>query len=149
MVVDIGIINERIKERRLACNYTLLDVANKLGVQEATVQRYESGEIKNIKNETILELSKMFKCSPMYLLGWDDSGQTRKDTTYFLDQKLAQIGYKIDGDPTEGYLWIEYPDGTLEVSQQDLQDLDMSSSSYLKFKLEELKEKNIKNFRKK
>ena len=72
----------------------------------------------------------------------------QNDTTYFLEQKLAQIGYSISGIE-EGYIWINYPDGTLEVTGDELKELDESSSSYLKFKLEELKEKNIKDFRKK
>ena len=54
-------LQERIKERRIALNLTLLDVANLIGVKEATAQRYESGEIKNIKHETIVELAKIFK----------------------------------------------------------------------------------------
>ena len=37
-------INDRIKERRLAAGKTLLEVAEYLGVKEATAQRYESGE---------------------------------------------------------------------------------------------------------
>jgi len=65
-------LQERIKERRIALNLTLLDVANLIGVKEATVQRYESGEIKNIKHETIVELAKIFKCSPQYLMGWSN-----------------------------------------------------------------------------
>lgn len=64
---------ERIKERRIALNLTLLDIANLIGVKEATAQRYESGEIKNIKHETIIELAKIFKCSPQYLMGWSDN----------------------------------------------------------------------------
>ena len=50
-------INDRIKERRLAAGKTLLEVAEYLGVKEATAQRYESGEIKNIKHETIVSLA--------------------------------------------------------------------------------------------
>lgn len=65
-------LHERIKERRLAMGMTLLDVANQLGVKEATVQRYESGEIKNLKQQTVLEMSKIFRCSPSYLMGWED-----------------------------------------------------------------------------
>lgn len=68
-------INERIKERRLARDLTLLDVAEFLGVKEATAQRYESGEIKNIKHETIASLAKLFKCSPAYLMGWEELPQ--------------------------------------------------------------------------
>ena len=41
-------LHERIKECRLDRGMTLLEVANALGVREATAQRYESGEIKNL-----------------------------------------------------------------------------------------------------
>lgn len=65
-------IQERIKERRISCGFTLLEVADKLGVKEATVQRYESGEIKNVKHETITSLANILNCSPAYLMGWTD-----------------------------------------------------------------------------
>ena len=52
---------------------TLLEVANALGVREATAQRYESGEIKNLKQATVLEMAKIFNCSPSYLMGWEES----------------------------------------------------------------------------
>lgn len=66
-------LRERIKERRLALNLTLLEVAEQIGVKEATMQRYESGEIKNIKHETIVKLAEVFNCTPQYLMGWSDS----------------------------------------------------------------------------
>lgn len=69
----MGILNERIKERRLSLGLTLLEVAELLGVKEATAQRYESGEIKNIKHETIVSLSKILSCSPAFLMGWQDN----------------------------------------------------------------------------
>lgn len=66
-------INDRIKEKRLASGKTLLEVAEYLGVKEATAQRYESGEIKNIKHETIVSLAQLFNCSPAYLMGWESN----------------------------------------------------------------------------
>lgn len=66
-------LQERIKERRLALNLTLLEVAEQIGVKEATMQRYESGEIKNVKHETIVKLAKIFNCTPQYLMGWSDN----------------------------------------------------------------------------
>ncbi len=66
-------LQRRIKERRLALGFTLLQLSEALNVKEATVQRYESGEIKNIKHETIVELAKILKCTPQYLMGWSDN----------------------------------------------------------------------------
>jgi Predicted transcriptional regulator len=69
----MAILNEHIKEMRLKRGFTLIQVAELLGVKEATIQRYESGEIKNIKHEYIAKLAEIFNCSPAYLMGWEDS----------------------------------------------------------------------------
>ncbi|MBE7033692.1 MAG: helix-turn-helix domain-containing protein [Ruminococcaceae bacterium] len=66
-------LHERIKKCRLECGMTLLELANALGVREATAQRYESGEIKNLKQTTVLEMARIFNCSPSYLMGWEDN----------------------------------------------------------------------------
>ena len=63
-------IHARIKQRRNELGYTLLYVAEKLGVKEATMQRYESGAIKNIKHDTIVKLADILNCNPAYLMGW-------------------------------------------------------------------------------
>lgn len=63
-------VNERIKERRKQLNITLLELAEFVGVKEATIQRYESGEIKSIPYDNIVLLAEYLKCTPQYLLGW-------------------------------------------------------------------------------
>lgn len=65
-------VNDRIKQRRNSLGLTLLEVAEKLGVKEATAQRYESGAIKSIKHETIVKLADILKCDPAYLMGWQE-----------------------------------------------------------------------------
>ena len=62
-------IGERIKMCRTQQGLTLQEVAEKIGVKEATVQRYESGNIRNLKQETIAALATLFNVSPIYLLG--------------------------------------------------------------------------------
>ena len=65
------ILNERIKELRQRREYTLKEVAARLGVSEATVQRYESGAIQNIPYDTVEDYAAMLGCSPAYLMGWE------------------------------------------------------------------------------
>lgn len=72
----MAILNDRIKERRTELGLTLFQVADLLGVREATAQRYESGEIKNIKHEIIVNLAEILHCSPAYLMGWEDKNNT-------------------------------------------------------------------------
>ena len=65
-------IHDRIKERREAVGLTLAQLAEITGVKEATAQRWESGNIKTIKYETIEVLADALKCTPQYLMGWED-----------------------------------------------------------------------------
>ena len=91
----MALINERIKERRNACGLTLLEVAERLGVKEATMQRYESGAIKNIKHEVVVLLADIFRCSPAYLMGWEDEEPANKS----LSKPLSDIKPETTTNP--------------------------------------------------
>lgn len=65
-------LKDIIKLRRDELGLTLQDIADYIGVSKATVQRYESGEIINLKQSIIYKLSQALKISPSYLMGWDN-----------------------------------------------------------------------------
>ena len=48
------------------------DVADALGVSPSTVSRYESSDIQNMGIDKIEALAKVLRCSPAYLMGWED-----------------------------------------------------------------------------
>lgn len=92
-------IGERIKYRRSKIGMTLLQEAEALGVAEATAQRYESGKIKTLKYETIVKLSEILKCTPGYLMGWEDvtwpaqkyeTLDTKKEIELLIDKLSSQ-----------------------------------------------------------
>jgi len=72
-------ITKRLKELRLKNGYTLAELAELINVKEATVQRYESGEIKNLKHDTVVKLAEILHCTPSYLMGWEDVTETVSD----------------------------------------------------------------------
>ena len=107
--MGVSKIQERLKEQRLKKGYTLAQLAELLNVKEATVQRYESGEIKNIKHETITLLADILNCSPCYLMGWTDNELIevkRKESPVI--KKFDKLNH-IDQLKTEAYI-----DGLLE-----------------------------------
>ena len=63
-------VNERIRELRTTNRYTLKEVAERIGVSEGTVQRYESGAIVTIPYESIERIADMFDCDPAFVMGW-------------------------------------------------------------------------------
>ena len=62
-----------IKKRRIEMQLTLKDVAEKVGVNEGTVSRWESGEIENMRRDKIVALAKALNISPAVIMGWDES----------------------------------------------------------------------------
>lgn len=53
--------SEEIKRLRTENGLTQNDVAVRLGVSEATISRYESGQIKKVSPSVLLGLSKLFR----------------------------------------------------------------------------------------
>lgn len=80
-------IHARIKERREAIGLTLAQLAEIAGVKEATAQRWESGNIKTIKYETVEILADALKCTPQYLMGWEEAEKPATKT----DDGLSDI----------------------------------------------------------
>lgn len=85
-------MNEKIKQRRLDLGLTLLDVAQAVNVSEATVSRWESGDIANMRRDRIALLANVLKVSPSYLIGWDEGATSQSDLSepYFRLAKEAQ-----------------------------------------------------------
>lgn len=61
-----------LRRRRKELGLTLAQVADAIGVTEATVQRWESGNIKNVRYEKLAPLSNLLGVSPATLMGWED-----------------------------------------------------------------------------
>lgn len=59
-----------LKQRRKELGLTLAQIADAMGVAEATVQRWESGNIKSIRYEKIGKLADVLKVHPATLMGW-------------------------------------------------------------------------------
>ncbi len=65
-------IKKLLKSRRAELNLTLADVAKACNVSEATVSRWESGDIGNMKRSRIAALAKILKISPSIIVGFDE-----------------------------------------------------------------------------
>ena len=63
---------DRMKYVRNRKNVTLNEIAKAIGRTEATVQRYESGNIKNLDNEIIEKIARVLRVQPQFLMGWTD-----------------------------------------------------------------------------
>lgn len=64
-------IANKIKARRIELGLTLEDVAQAVGVGRSTVQRWESGLIKNMGRDKIVALAKVLQISPLAIVPLD------------------------------------------------------------------------------
>lgn len=69
MANDMG---KKLRELRDARGLTQREVANAVGVTEATVSRWESGHINNMRRDKIESLAKVLQVSPLVIMGRDD-----------------------------------------------------------------------------
>lgn len=129
----MSIINDRIKERRIASGLTLMDVANYLGVKEATAQRYESGAIKSIGHNTIISLSNLFHCTPSYLMGWDEIQFSKEESVQDITKSVESFYGKSTKDALNLYIQLD-PDDQGEIRGEMKQMLKAEKYSAKKSK---------------
>lgn len=85
-----------IKRRRAEKGLTLAEIAIRMDVTEATVQRWESGNIKNIKYERLVRLAEILGIDPSELMGWVQDKKTPSKGV-----KIPVLGVVRAGIPIE------------------------------------------------
>lgn len=89
-------VKDILKARRLRLGLTLEDVAAKVGVSAATISRWESGDIANMRRDRIVALSSALQISPAVIMGWDE---TDDDENYYHDPEAAALADMIKDNP--------------------------------------------------
>lgn len=85
-------IGENIRKYREQHGLSLTDLAqiikSKIGKlpNKATLQRYESGDIKNIPYEMVILLAEIFNVSPAQLMGWETPAPPKNDISAVFDK---------------------------------------------------------------
>ncbi len=80
-----------LKQRRMELGLTMLDVAKLVGVSEATISRYESGNIKNMRRDRIEKYAKALKVSPSDFLDINDDESSESSDFSELMEKYDNI----------------------------------------------------------
>ncbi len=70
MTDDTG---KRIRARRKELDMTQEELGQKAGVTKATINKYETGIVQNLKRSTIEDIAKALNVSPSYIMGWTDN----------------------------------------------------------------------------
>lgn len=75
--MDIG---KTIHDLRVSRGLTLEQVGDYVGVSKATVLKWESGKIKNMRRDKIVKLAEILGTEPGKLIGWGSGGSSARNT---------------------------------------------------------------------
>lgn len=65
-------MGQRIRQLRKEMGWTQAELAEKLGLKDSVIAKYEKGRIENMKRDTIAKMADLFGCSPVYLMCMED-----------------------------------------------------------------------------
>ncbi len=82
-----------IKQKRLELGLTMKELSTIVGVSEATISRWESGNIKNMKRDKMFALAKALHISPLDLtdLEFDIENNLVSPKNQLINQIVAKI----------------------------------------------------------
>ncbi len=110
-------LKDLIREQRARTGKTLEQIGKEIGVAKATVQRWESGEIKDMRRDKLVALARALETTPAYLMGWEETPE--QDPVQYLDplpkmHKIPLIGTIACGEPL---LAVENIEGEVDVPE--------------------------------
>lgn len=66
-------MGDRIKRLRFENNWTQEELGNRVGLKRAAINKYEKGNVENMRRSVVEKMSSVFGVSPSYLMALDDS----------------------------------------------------------------------------
>lgn len=105
-------VQDILKNRRTELGLTMKELAARVGVNEGTISRWESGDIANMRRDKIVALANALNISPSVIMEWDDT--RKQDPAYFFDPETAQIAQEIKENKFLGGLFETARDATPE-----------------------------------
>ncbi len=68
-------IRNRISQKKSELNLSYQDMSDKTGLSKSTLQRYITGDIRNLGLDKLEILAKALDVTPSYLMGWEDENK--------------------------------------------------------------------------
>lgn len=131
-----------IYNRRTELNLTMEELGKKVGVSRATVQRWESGEIKNVRRDKIAKLADALQSTPSYLMGWDEEQVFPKNLKNLIQNKDIDIQKLSKETNIDTYRINQFLGHTDDPTFQEVKLL----ATYFHIDIDKLLNSNIKNF---
>lgn len=88
----------RLRRYRRLANLTQKELAEKLGLTESTINKYENGKVQSVDIDFVKRIAYILKIQPEVLMGWET------ENTYYLDDDLVSQMQKDYENPETRFL---------------------------------------------
>lgn len=137
---DLNAIAQRMKQRRKQLNLSLQDVADITGLSRSTLQRYETGSIRNIPLQKLDTLSKALDTSADWLLGLTKDPVKKTTDDVVVKKLLNSFGIEIDDTISQTRMYIHGDIGSGAIRISEYNNLRDSIINYAKLNARNLLE---------
>lgn len=146
---DYKAIAQRIKQRRTELNLSLQDVADKSDMSKSTLQRYESGSIRNIPLQKLGMLASALQTSADWILGWCKSPDDIPPIDVDFRKFIKGMGFEIQAWPSyKSNIYLCNIDlGRAPITKEEYEQFRDSMVSYAKFNASNLLQKAMERDR--
>ncbi len=95
-------MSEILRELRMERGLTQEEVGKVIGVQKAAIQKYEKGDVENMKRSSIQKLSDFYNVSPSYLMGLEEKKDANSEVSeIFKNRPELKILFNLTKDATK------------------------------------------------
>ncbi len=137
-------LGERIKAARKAVKMTQAELAKKVGLATGTIQQYELGK-RQPRYEQIANIADTLGVKA-YTLIWGDGEHETAPWVDVLAGQLQQIGSGLLLSKERNAGHIEFPDGYLDVTEEQMKKLSQSLNDFTRYAINDLRKKNPHDF---
>ena len=121
--------NEIMKIRRQELGLTQKEVADRVGVTEATVSRWESGDIKNMRRDRIAALARVIDVPPAVLMDWEDYDAFIKKQS--VEEYRRACRYFAEKPSMEASIYCseraDYLNRVIGLSWEEIEEIEISA----------------------
>lgn len=94
-------IKDILSQRRKELNMTMKQVADKVGVSEGTISRWESGKIADMRRDKIMAYAQALNISPAIIMGWDNVNSSSTSESIHAGKRIPVLGSVAAGIPID------------------------------------------------
>lgn len=135
-------IGDRIKAYRSKKGMTQKALADLLEMSQQQLGAYENG-VRVPRPDTLRAMADKMGIPIDELDGPSPAQLSDYYSAFVIDMIESQLpkGYTLHGEQENGFLWLQYPDGTQsrDLSLEEIREIILRSMDYMRFELEKLR----------